>query len=71
MQEISLGVFAVCIFLIGFVLGFFSLFLVAGIERWVDKREKKKAKEKEEKQRIEEKNNRHKEFSETIKKLHS
>lgn len=43
MQEISLCVFAVCIFLIGFVSGFFSLFLFAGIERWIDKRKKRKA----------------------------
>lgn len=71
MQEISLGVFAVCIFLIGFVLGFFSLFLLAGFERWLDKREKKKAKEKEEKEKIDELNNKHKEFSEMIKGLHS
>lgn len=54
MQEISLGVFAVCIFLIGFVLGFFSLFLVAGIDRWFDKREKRKEKKKEQNMRNDE-----------------
>lgn len=46
MQEISLCVFAVCIFLIGFASGFFSLFLFAGIERWIDRKSKKKKKEK-------------------------
>jgi len=71
MQEISLGVFAVCIFLIGFVLGFFSLFLLAGIDRWFDKRENRKAKEKAEKEKIDEKNNRHKKYSEMFKKVDS
>jgi len=54
MQEISLSVFAVCIFLIGFVLGFFSLFMVAGIDRWFDKREKRTAKKKEQNMRNDE-----------------
>ena len=47
MQEISLAVFVLCIFLIGFVLGFFCLILLAGFENWMDRKIKKKAKKKE------------------------
>jgi len=44
-QEISLGVFVLCIFLIGFILGFFCLILLAGIRNWIYRRTKKKKKE--------------------------